>query len=371
MSRALHKLINALTIVLVRYHDSQDECEPRIVLGSSSYKNACIEYATKLLATENYAEELKRINEKATSSYRLRLRLLNYIKDEIVILKTLSTRTKPFSEVELEEYTKKITQLFVDIINLLNVPKIGFYSVHTNELNGKNGITISLNGLLDKGMGYLKSTMCRSGVLLEEEVLTLFHIMKTEEVEEILPEIRAVAEEICFGHQDFILAKLTQRAHEETQTIKREHEIALQSQIEEHEKTKTKLDTTQLELVSTKKDLIVAQEKIEHLQEEIEQLQEENKTQQRQLEESKAQLAVITTSKPSPTQQDEGVQTPPTELPPIFRGMYTGLTTFNPVIPYPYYARFKQKPTVAPKNDSTSDTSSSNTFRPGGPTTIE
>jgi hypothetical protein len=269
MPRALHKLIHALTIVLIRYHDSQEWCIPLIDSKNKSYdKQAYIEYATQLLSKNNFSEELTQINKNATSKYILRLGLLNFIRGEIITLKKLTTRQTSFTELELKIYSKKIIQLFSDLINLLATPKNAIYRIDIDELNGQKKITVTLNGLMDKGMGLLNSTLCRSGVFIEEEILKLFNIERTTELNKILPDITATAEEICQGHQEFILASLSHRLLEETKIIKNEYNVIIESHTKMLEQKNLELTSLKEQYEETKKNLDTAQQKLKQLQEE-------------------------------------------------------------------------------------------------------
>lgn len=255
MSRLLEELINSLGTVLIRYHDFQKNvivCVKESDQKSAAFKKAAREYAIKLLQADGFEQEFGKLNIECTKDYKQRLDFLDFIKNELTILKKLLAQEIPFSASALDEYKQKIALLFIDLKQLLNVKKSASHQVQDRRLNGTPLTTIALNGFIDEGYSsYINGPICFSGILIKEELLNRFNMLATTTDEEIIE----LAAGLCEEHQNALLA---------AKLIKIESQLSeVQATLE---KTQLKLKDTQSTLEDTQSRLKEQQLKIEALE---------------------------------------------------------------------------------------------------------
>lgn len=191
----LEELIISLATVIVRYHDSYNAATAYNPKGATEAltRKSSFDYSKKLLEKNELQSKLSELVNKCPKNDRGPF--LDFIKDELLVLKERLNKAQPFTSGEFELYQKQMTQLVVDFIKLLNTNKGTTYDVQCNNPLVK----ISLGGLNNVGFGLLASSLCKSGQLLTEEILTRFNFSTAEEATEW-------AKELCNEHQNKLLA---------------------------------------------------------------------------------------------------------------------------------------------------------------------
>jgi hypothetical protein len=333
----LEELINSLGTVLICYNEKQ---KINVLTSPDPDRLKARERAISLLQADDFEKKFHDLNLEATSSkYKDRVSFLGFIKDEIVVLKKLLDRKSPFSNEELDEFKKKITQLFMDFKKLLSIKKTATHTVQVNLLDNQPMTSLALYGLTESG--WTGASLCYSGSLIKEEVLQRFNIKDNASEEDI----KEIAEHLCQVHQNALLVSKLKAQQIDIMEVKREHQIAIQREVDAHEETKRELEIAKIKY-SQQQTLMEEQQKLlETKQREIQELVLKNselkavldKNQKRDIE----------------TLDEEETQTPTREL-------------FNPALPrgtfaYPFIAsRFFSLayPTPLPKlgekkNDST------------------
>ncbi|MCE0723111.1 MULTISPECIES: hypothetical protein [Legionella] len=279
----LEELIYALTTVIVRYHDSQDNIATKdklvAALEPTTRRKKSHERAVEIIQDTkiNFAPYLEGKINACTGGYQARKEFLSFILNEISYLKEQLDRKTPLNSEELQTLQEQLTQLFIDFRQLLNIKKGFKHSVTLN--NSKGSLTRELFGLLNDR--YVGGKYCNSGQLLIDEVLFVLH-MTTDDSND---ELKDIATNICLEQQLFLesqrnkLKKATEESGKdnlklETETLKLESSVQkskLEAQQLELESQKSKLEAQQLELVSQKL-------KIEEQRSELEQLADKQKS---------------------------------------------------------------------------------------------
>lgn len=197
----LEELYHSLATVLIRYHDIQ-RTNP-LVKGLDPYApNAQYHQKTaSILKDKGFAAELDRLNFECKGQDKDRLESLTYIKDVVLYLHTLNQRTEPFSESELEKYELLIVQLLTDLKTLLTIDKSITYKATLARVDGST-LSIPLKGLLDSG--YVANTLCASGKVIQQEVLSKFEELTEELTDEAMREFSA---DLCREHDESIRAR--------------------------------------------------------------------------------------------------------------------------------------------------------------------
>lgn len=194
----LDELLYSLTSVLVRYHDSQSgvkkliiETDPHLLRKKS---RACA-IAILLNKEIDFKTRMGELIKECTNGYPARSPFLFYILHEITFLNSLHDKTQSFSSSQLEDYKNQLTQLLIDLKQLLTTTKGTTYNVKYSE----TGAVIALSGLTNDS--YLGNSLCNSGLLIKEEILDTFNISASHSNEEI----KVIAEGLCSEHQNTLL----------------------------------------------------------------------------------------------------------------------------------------------------------------------
>lgn len=251
----LEELIISLATVIVRYHDYYNAATACITKKGATEKNY-FDYSQKILENNELQSKLTELISKCPKNDRGPF--LDFIKDELLVLKELLNKDNPFTTEEFELYQKQMTQLVVDFIKLLNTNKGTTYDVQCN----KPVVKISLGGLHDVGFGLLASSPCKSGQLLTEEILTRFNFSTAEEATEW-------AKEQCNEHQNKLLAASSQtlvtrntvleKENKSLQEIIKKNASMLDSLFQCTKKMELDLKQSQTELYETQTQLATAQ----------------------------------------------------------------------------------------------------------------
>ncbi len=209
MPQLLENLTVSLATVLIRYHDLQNTKARVQGANPEQHKKKSRELASCILQEPDFESKLTVLIGECTNQYQERLSLLNVIKNEIIELNRLSKREAPFSPHEFEEYKRKITQFFTDLRCLFMKRKDEAYEVEINRL-GIESTKIPLCGFQNIGLSSYSVPVCASGVIIQGEVMTLFHLTPASPAELI----KEIAEKICMEHQMDLLS-----SHIQHQTI--------------------------------------------------------------------------------------------------------------------------------------------------------
>ncbi|HEO1343828.1 TPA: hypothetical protein VAH47_002058, partial [Legionella pneumophila] len=161
----------------------------------------------------------------------------------------------------LEEYKKQITQLLIDLKQLMITPKSKTYEVKYTSATENSETSISLSGV--KNDGYVGGEFCNSGNLIKEEVLEALNIhINSKNTAECSSdeEIKALAESLCLEHQNALLVpELLEKAR-----------ILTESSQEQESELLTKTEQTKTD----KKIILEQQATIQEKDKEIEALKE-------------------------------------------------------------------------------------------------
>ncbi len=204
----IEDLLISLTTYILRYHDSQPNNKSLIPLESNPelLREKFRAYALKTLENTEvkYNEYLTGLIKEGEKDYTGRLPLLFYILNEIKVIKSIVDRTASFSPTELEGYKKQMTQMLIDLRQLVITIKGATYNVKYSSIiqDGKENRekSISLSGTAS--YSYLTGhSLCTSGSLLTEEVLKRFNITTTSSDKHI----QNIAEELCQAKQNALL----------------------------------------------------------------------------------------------------------------------------------------------------------------------
>jgi hypothetical protein len=286
----IEDLLISLTSYILRYHDSQPKNKP--VISPESNPDLLQEkyrtHALRILRdTEiSYDGYLTGLIKEGEKDYAGRSPLLFYILNEITVLKSMVDRKTSFSPDELEKYKKQMTQILIDLRQLVITIKGTTYNVKYSSIieDGKETPekSISLSGTAS--YSYITGhSLCTSGSLLTEEVLKRFNITTTSSDKYI----QNIAEELCEARQNALLVpelllkerELTlssDQQKEEIGALKRtlkEQDLVLQEQ-----NSSIKILADKLEDSEKPKDVSPseAQEEIEGLKLQLQQLQKKN-----------------------------------------------------------------------------------------------
>lgn len=206
MSR-LQDLLHSITAVIIRYHDAHASEKLIVESDATLIPKKSRELSPSLLNREDFEEYLKSLIRSCTVGYETRKLLLNYLTHEIVFIKSMLERKQPFTEEELYQFKQQISQMFIDLKQLLLTNKTALYKVSHSHLERDTAPAISISGL--KNDSYFGNKYCFSGDLINE-LLGRFHFSSESSNEEL----RAFAEDICSDHQNSLLVpELTLSCH--------------------------------------------------------------------------------------------------------------------------------------------------------------
>jgi hypothetical protein len=218
----LADLLEALTAVIIRYHDDQVPSDNKIIAAREFL--IAKKYSCTIL--NNPQQQFKPILEdyikKATTSYSVRKHLLAYFLHEITFIKELLDRKVALSKEEFNQCTGQLKQMFLDFQTLLWSLKTVTYEVTYGQLSKeKPPIKIALNGLLNPGKLY--PSLCLSGQLLKE-VLSIIHADERLSNEQL----GKIAEEIAIEYHYSLLdehANKLIRKQKETEELLRAEQL--------------------------------------------------------------------------------------------------------------------------------------------------
>lgn len=231
----LENLIYALTAVLICYHDNQSGVKQIITESDDDIRTIkSMAYAVKVIQEKpDFQVYLDKLIKECTKDNLLRRPLLHFILHEIVYLKSLQDRTASFDLLQLEEYKDQMTQLLVDLKELLALPKSSTYKVSYSKIQNSAEKSIALSGL--KNDGIYGNDLCKSGELLKKMVLGPLYIS----IHSTKMEVREIAEAICMEHQNSLLIpELSTQNLSQKQQIGEQQQTVDRLSTEHHESQK-------------------------------------------------------------------------------------------------------------------------------------
>ena len=286
----IEDLLISLTSYILRYHDSQPKNKP--IISPESNPDLLQEkyraHALRSLSdTEvNYESYLTTLIKEGEINYAGRLPLLFYILNEITVLKFMVDRKTSFSPTELENYKKQMTQMLIDLRQLVVTIKDDTHKVKYSSIieDGKETPEKKITLPGTASYSYITGhSLCTSGFLLTDAVLKRFNITTTSSD----TCIQGIAEKLCNSWQNALrvpelllkereLAQSSDQQKEEIGALKRtlkEQDLVLQEQSDS-----IKILTEKLEVAEKPKDVPPsgAQEEIEALKLQLQQLQTKN-----------------------------------------------------------------------------------------------
>ncbi|MCL9684438.1 hypothetical protein [Legionella maioricensis] len=222
----IEDLLISLTTYILRYHDSQPKNKPIIPPESNLdlLQEKYRDHALKTLKNADYESYLTGLIKEGEKDYAGRLPLLFYILNEITVIKSMVDRKTSFSPTELEKYKKQMTQMLIDLRQLVMTIKGTTYNVRYSSIieDGKETPekNISLSGTAS--YSYITGhSLCTSGSLLTEEVLKRFNITTTSSDKYI----QGIAEELCEARQNALLVpELSLKTRELSQLAEQQKE---------------------------------------------------------------------------------------------------------------------------------------------------
>ncbi|HDL0330250.1 TPA: hypothetical protein PWK97_001508 [Legionella pneumophila] len=254
----LEELLYTLTSVIIRYHDSQPKVLNKLIVESNPIllRRKALALAKEIIQDKDIEckGRLEELIQNCTKGYPDRKPFLYFILNEVLFLKSMLDKKSSFEPSKLEEYKKQITQLLIDLKQLMITPKSKTYEVKYTSATENSETSISLSGV--KNDGYVGGEFCNSGNLIKEEVLEALNIhINSKNTAECSSdeEIKALAESLCLEHQNALLVPellektriLTESSQEQeselltkTEQTKTDKKIILEQQATIQEKDK-------------------------------------------------------------------------------------------------------------------------------------
>ncbi|TIE97886.1 hypothetical protein [Legionella pneumophila] len=261
----LEELLYTLTSVIIRYHDSQPKVLNKLIVESNPIllRRKALALAKEIIQDKDIEckGRLEELIQNCTKDYPDRKPFLYFILNEVLFLKSMLDKKSSFEPSKLEEYKKQITQLLIDLKQLMITPKSKTYEVKYTSATENSETSISLSGV--KNDGYVGGEFCNSGNLIKEEVLEALNIhINSKNTAECSSdeEIKALAESLCLEHQNALLVpELLEKAR-----------ILTESSQEQESELLTKTEQTKTD----KKIILEQQATIQEKDKEIEALKE-------------------------------------------------------------------------------------------------
>ncbi|CZI92606.1 Uncharacterised protein [Legionella pneumophila] len=261
----LEELLYTLTSVIIRYHDSQPKVLNKLIVESNPIllRRKALALAKEIIQDKDVEckGRLEELIQNCTKGYPDRKPFLYFILNEVLFLKSMLDKKSSFEPSKLEEYKKQITQLLIDLKQLMITPKSKTYEVKYTSATENSETSISLSGV--KNDGYVGGEFCNSGNLIKEEVLEALNIhINSKNTAECSSdeEIKALAESLCLEHQNALLVpELLEKAR-----------ILTESSQEQESELLTKTEQTKTD----KKIILEQQATIQEKDKEIEALKE-------------------------------------------------------------------------------------------------
>ncbi|AMP90367.1 hypothetical protein [Legionella pneumophila] len=206
----LEELLYTLTSVIIRYHDSQPKVLNKLIVESNPIllRRKALALAKEIIQDKDVEckGRLEELIQNCTKGYPDRKPFLHFILNEVLFLKSMLDRKNSFEPSKLEEYKKQITQLLIDLKQLMITPKSKTYEVRYTSASENSEASISLSGV--KNDGYVGGEFCNSGNLIKEEVLEALNIhINSKNTAECSSdeEIKTLADSLCEEHQNALL----------------------------------------------------------------------------------------------------------------------------------------------------------------------
>jgi hypothetical protein len=208
-------LLNALTAVIVRYHDTHasslridkvvNEPAPSLVMTKT------LKYAATLLKGDDYKDKIQDLIKACTASYAGRTPFLYYLLNEITYLKSIQDQNTSPSSEQLGQYQQDISRMLFDFKKLLSIYKGATYQA-THHKHTKPDAKVDLSGLLNDAM--VGNKYCISGDLLSE-ALSQFNFSSNT----LDTQIISFATDLCVEYQNALLAQHLSTQIEEAQKL--------------------------------------------------------------------------------------------------------------------------------------------------------
>ncbi|MFO2970767.1 Dot/Icm T4SS effector RavI [Legionella pneumophila serogroup 10] len=266
----LEELLYTLTSIIIRYHDSQPKVLNKLIVESNPIllRRKALALAKEIIQDKDVEckGRLEELIQNCTKGYPDRKPFLHFILNEVLFLKSMLDRKNSFEPSKLEEYKKQITQLLIDLKQLMITPKSKTYEVKYTSATESSETSISLSGV--KNDGYVGGEFCNSGNLIKEEVLEALNIhINSKNTAECSSdeEIKALAESLCLEHQNALLVpELLEKAQILSESSKEQEKELL---------TKTQQAETDKQVIIEQQATILEKDKeIEKLKERVSEL---------------------------------------------------------------------------------------------------
>lgn len=299
----LEDLIYSLATVLVRYHDSQGLTDSLVNEQDELLKaQKSRTLATSIINSDEptFEAKLRELITKCTIKYPDRQHFLTYLLNELIVLKSIHSRTDVVQKEELPQYEALLFQILQQFKQLLTIKKNATTAIKYSTLPGSasGAADITLNGLINTA--YVGSHFCNSGNLLLEEVLNRLNLTDKSSNEEI----QSAAQDMVSEYQNKLIADTAARAQQDL--------------LQQLNSLKAKLEQTDIEHLeyikgltaelTPYKTLITKLEKdLGTTREENSSLRQENKGQKNIIKELQGKLTALTS-------ESEQIQTPVTSI---------------------------------------------------------
>lgn len=210
----LEDLIYSLATVLVRYHDSQGLTVSLVNEQDELLKaQKSRTLATSIINSDEptFEAKLRELITKCTIKYPDRQHFLTYLLNELIVLKSIHSRTDVVQKEELPQYEALLFQILQQFKQLLTIKKNETTAIKYSTLPGSASGTadITLNGLINTA--YVGSHFCNSGNLLLEEVLNRLNLTDKSSNEEI----QSAAQDMVSEYQNKLIADTAARAQQD------------------------------------------------------------------------------------------------------------------------------------------------------------
>ncbi|WP_457589349.1 hypothetical protein, partial [Legionella pneumophila] len=263
----LEELLYTLTSVIIRYHDSQPKVLNKLIVESNPIllRRKALALAKEIIQDKDVEckGRLEELIQNCTKGYPDRKPFLYFILNEVLFLKSMLDKKSSFEPSKLEEYKKQITQLLIDLKQLMITPKSKTYEVKYTSATENSETSISLSGV--KNDGYVGGEFCNSGNLIKEEVLEALNIhINSKNTAECSSdeEIKALAESLCLEHQNALLVpELLEKARILTESSQ-EQESELLTKTEQTKTDKKIILEQQATIQEKDKEIEVLKEKV-------------------------------------------------------------------------------------------------------------